>query len=90
MSDDLRELYAERVRQVSALLRGIENLTDVEAIVSSAESRAAAMERLSSVLGLDSDQCRLIIDMRLDQLLPANVEMLRQEMADLLAYLDET
>lgn len=90
MTVDPRELYAERVRYLVGLLRSIENLADVAAVLSSAESESVAVERLSAALGLDADQCRPIIDMRLGQLLPANVEMLRQEMADLLDYLGES
>lgn len=88
-SADPHQHYAARLRYLAGLLRGIENLDEAASIIGSAANEDDALDRLAAALDLSADQCRPIIDMRLGQLLPGNVEMLRREMADLREHLGD-
>jgi DNA gyrase subunit A len=68
----LREAQA-RAHIVSALLKAIDRIDEVIALIRGSASAAAAQQGLMELLEIDEEQARAILDMQLRKLLPSSV-----------------
>jgi DNA gyrase subunit A len=75
----------QRAHIVSALLKAIDRIDEVIALIRGSESANAAMQGLMDLLEIDEDQARAILDMQLRRLAALERQALTDEYEDLMA-----
>ena len=75
----------ERAHIVSALLKAIDRIDEVIALIRGSESANAAMQGLMDLLEIDEEQARAILDMQLRRLAALERQALTDEYEDLMA-----
>src|SRR5216683_1700847 len=75
----------QRAHIVSALLRAIDRIDEVIALIRGSASASAAQEGLMSLLEIDEEQARAILDMQLRRLAALERQALTDEYEDLMA-----
>ncbi len=79
----------ERAHIVSALLKAIDRIDEVIALIRGSESAAAAQQGLMDLLEIDEAQARAILDMQLRRLAALERQALTDEYEDLMAKIAE-
>jgi DNA gyrase subunit A len=77
----------ERAHIVSALLKAIDRIDAVIALIRGSESAAAAQQGLQDLLDIDEDQARAILDMQLRRLAALERQQLTDEYEQLMAQI---
>jgi DNA gyrase subunit A len=77
----------ERAHILSALLKAIDRIDDVIALIRGSESAAAAQQGLMELLEIDEIQARAILDMQLRRLAALERQQLLDEYQDLMAQI---
>jgi len=75
----------ERAHIVSALLKAIDRIDEVIALIRASESAAVAQQGLMELLEIDEEQARAILDMQLRKLAALERQQLLDEYAELMA-----
>ena len=75
----------QRAHIVSALLKAIDRIDEVIALIRGSESANAAMQGLMDLLEIDEEQARAILDMQLRRLAALERQALTDEYEDLMA-----
>jgi DNA gyrase subunit A len=75
----------ERAHIVSALLKSIDRIDEVIALIRASESAAVAQQGLMELLEIDEEQARAILDMQLRKLAALERQQLLDEYAELMA-----
>lgn len=76
------ERHSARVHILNGLIAAIESTDDTVRTIRGSDSREAAHEALKGLLGIDDDQARAILDMRLHRLTGLEINALWDEKAD--------
>jgi DNA gyrase subunit A len=79
----------ERAHIVSALLKAIDRIDEVIALIRGSESAAVAQQGLMELLEIDEEQARAILDMQLRKLAALERQQLLDEYAELMARIAE-
>jgi DNA gyrase subunit A len=79
----------ERAHIVRALLKALDRIDEVIALIRGSESAAAAQQHLMSLLEIDEEQARAILDMQLRRLAALERQALTDEYAELMAKISE-
>lgn len=75
----------KRQHRLEGLIKAVNNINDVVAIIKGSKSQPEASERLAKKFGFDEPQCKAILDFRLQGLIGLNRKALEDDLAATLA-----